>query len=138
VAGRVDRLERDAQGRGVVVDLKTGSGKPKPHELPEHPQLGTYQLAVEAGAFADAGVELAGSGGASLVQLGKAATQQPEQRQPALADAEDPQWARRLVVEVAAGMAGATFTARENEHCDRCPVRTSCPVRDEGRTVVGP
>ncbi|HEU4676658.1 MAG TPA: ATP-dependent DNA helicase [Motilibacteraceae bacterium] len=138
VAGRVDRLERDAQGRGVVVDLKTGSGKPKPHELPEHPQLGTYQLAVEAGAFEGDGVELAGSGGASLVQLGKAATAQPEQRQPALAEAADPQWARRLVIEVAAGMAGASFTARENEHCDRCPVRTSCPVRDEGRTVVGP
>ncbi|MGN6243021.1 MAG: UvrD-helicase domain-containing protein [Motilibacteraceae bacterium] len=137
VAGRVDRLERDAQGRGVVVDLKTGSGKPKPHELPEHPQLGTYQLAVEAGAFSADGVEPGGSGGASLLQLGKAATKQPEQRQPALAEAEDPQWARRLVVEVAAGMAGATFTARENEHCDRCPVRTSCPVRDEGRTVVG-
>ncbi len=39
--GRVDRLERDEQGRLVVVDLKTGAGAPSatPTRL-EHPQLG--------------------------------------------------------------------------------------------------
>jgi ATP-dependent exoDNAse (exonuclease V) beta subunit len=137
LAGRVDRLERDEAGRGVVVDVKTGSSKPKPTELPEHPQLGAYQLAVALGAFADAyGVSEAG--GASLLQVGKAATKQPEQRQPPLADANDPGWASQLVAEAAEGMAGSVFTARENHYCERCPVRTSCPLWDTGRQVVQP
>ncbi len=51
LTGRVDRLERDHDGRLVVVDLKTGKSKVKADELPLHPQLGAYQLAVEAGAF---------------------------------------------------------------------------------------
>ena len=68
ISGRVDRLERDSDGRLVVVDLKTGQSKPKSEELPTHPQLGTYQLAIEHGAFAELGTE---SGGALLVQLGR-------------------------------------------------------------------
>ena len=53
VAGRVDRLERDRAGRLVVVDLKTGKSKPRDADLPEHPQLGAYQLAIQEGAFGD-------------------------------------------------------------------------------------
>jgi hypothetical protein len=52
LAGRVDRLERDADGRAVVVDLKTGTTKPSKADLARHPQLGVYQLAVALGAFA--------------------------------------------------------------------------------------
>ena len=138
LAGRVDRLERDREGRGYVVDVKTGGSKPSPSELLHHPQLGAYQLAVEAGAFAEHGVE--GAAGAALVQVGKAARKDDalEQPQEPLQAGDDPGWARRLVVETAVGMAGSAFTARENDHCDRCPVRSSCPVRDEGRAVVAP
>ncbi len=52
LVGRVDRLERD-DGRLVVVDLKTGRSKPAAAELPQHPQLGAYQLAVERDGFGD-------------------------------------------------------------------------------------
>src|SRR5262249_57450321 len=55
VAGQVDRLERDADGRAVVVDLKTGSSKPKAADLERNPQLGVYQLAVLLGAFIELG-----------------------------------------------------------------------------------
>ncbi|HEY6740270.1 MAG TPA: ATP-dependent DNA helicase, partial [Actinopolymorphaceae bacterium] len=51
LTGRVDRVERDEQGRLVVVDLKTGKSRPSQDELREHPQLGSYQLAVERGGF---------------------------------------------------------------------------------------
>ena len=51
--GYADRLELDAQGRVVVVDLKTGKGTPTQAEIAEHPQLGLYQLAVENGAIED-------------------------------------------------------------------------------------
>jgi len=70
ITGRVDRLERDPQGRGVIVDLKTGSTAPRDDELDRHPQLGVYQLAVLLGAFERLGVTE--PGGAELVQVGKA------------------------------------------------------------------
>ena len=58
------------------------------------------------------------------------------QAQPALADGDDPGWARELVLDVAEGMAGSAFAAVTNKYCARCPVRTSCPVQDDGRAVT--
>ncbi|HZI97992.1 MAG TPA: ATP-dependent DNA helicase [Actinomycetales bacterium] len=130
--GRVDRLERDDDGALVVVDLKTGRSKPKADELDSHAQLGTYQAAVDAGAFA---VHGGASGGASLVQVGGTNARYAEQQQRALADADDPTWARELVLDVADGMAGAAFHAVDNDLCRRCPVRSACPVQPEGRQV---
>jgi RecB family exonuclease len=133
IRGRVDRLERDSRGRLVVVDLKTGQSKPKPEELPTHPQLGTYQLAIEHGAFADLGTE---PGGAVLVQLGKPGRGgDPEQRQQALGDSTDPGWPKAVVDHVAARMRGGRFAATENGRCQICDVRTSCPLQPSGRQV---
>ena len=135
LGGRVDRVERDDQGRAVIVDLKTGSSKCPPDELPGHGQLATYQLAVESGALADVG--LTESGGAELVQVGKGGGKAGlVQGQAALADSADPGWARTMVLEVAEGMAGSAFHALDNRYCAMCPVRTSCPVQDEGRPVT--
>jgi RecB family exonuclease len=135
LGGRVDRVERDDAGRAVVVDLKTGSSKVPADEVARHGQLATYQLAVENGAFAEHG--LRESGGAELVQVGKGAGKDyAVQGQPALADGGDPGWARDLVLEVAEGMAGSAFRAVENRYCQMCPVRSSCPVQDEGRAVT--
>jgi hypothetical protein len=33
-------------------------------------------------------------------------------------------------------MAGSAFRAIDNDLCKRCPVRTSCPVQDDGRMVT--
>ncbi|WP_375493845.1 PD-(D/E)XK nuclease family protein, partial [uncultured Jatrophihabitans sp.] len=131
LSGRVDRLERDEQGRLVVVDLKTGKSKPGAAELPEHPQLGVYQLAIEHGAFPDDG---AVAGGALLVQLGAGGP--VEQWQPPLAQADDPQWARAAVDHVAQRMRGAEFTAQLNSRCQTCDVRTCCPLQVQGQQVV--
>ena len=114
------------------MDLKTGTRQPARDTLAEHPQLGAYQAAVEAGAFAEAGTS---SGGAVLVQLGGSQKAAPEQGQPPVAEAEDPHWARRLVSQAAEGMAGLTFQAIRNEGCRHCSVRASCPVQQEGRQV---
>jgi len=135
LAGRVDRLERDAQGRAVVVDLKTGSSKPSRAELQRHPQLGVYQLAVALGAFAQSH-GLREPGGASLLQL-KKGREADEQRQQALPDDDDPGWAAALVAQVVEGMSGAAFPATVNEHCARgCSVRASCPAWPDGQGVV--
>jgi superfamily I DNA/RNA helicase/RecB family exonuclease len=135
ISGQVDRLERDNEGAGVVVDLKTGSSKPPAAELERNPQLGVYQLAVMLGAFIELGITE--SGGAELVHVGKAAgTKGPAvQSQRALGDDPDPGWALALVKEVAAGMAGPEFTATANDSCRRCPAAPSCPVDERGGQV---
>ena len=133
IKGRVDRLEIDEQGRLVIVDLKTGKTTSVTEaELSEHPQLGAYQAAIEAGAFPEFGDE---SGGAALVQLGSHANVK-EQEQPPLSEAGDPSWAATMVKRTAATMAAATFQAVANSKCRTCPVRTSCPVDGKGRKVT--
>ena len=136
ITGRVDRLESDEEGRAVVVDLKTGGTAPREDELGRHPQLGVYQLAVLLGAFERFG--LAEPGGAELVQVGKAAgvtLRAKVQRQGALAEDDEPGWAKDLVETVAAGMAGPVFEARVNPGCRTCPVAACCPVNPEGERV---
>ena len=72
LTGYADRLELDADGNVVVVDLKTGRNAPSNKSVESHRQLALYQYAVDSGAL-DAGLgsgaELR-SGGAELVQLG--------------------------------------------------------------------
>ncbi|OKI68898.1 ATP-dependent helicase [Micromonospora sp. CB01531] len=136
LAGRVDRLEVDAEGRLVVIDLKTGkSTAVTEREVAEHPQLGAYQAAVEAGGFGEFGAE---SGGAALVQLGTSAKDAKEQTQAAAGEGPAAGWATALVRRTADTMAAATFAAVANSKCRVCPVRTSCPVSGQGRQVVEP
>ncbi|MFG3418426.1 ATP-dependent helicase [Micromonospora sp. NPDC048063] len=136
LVGRVDRLEVDADGRLVVIDLKTGkSTAVTAHDLAEHPQLGAYQAAVEAGAFVEFGEE---SGGAALVQLGTGAKDAKEQSQPPAGEGPEAGWATALVRRTADTMAAATFAAVANSKCRVCPVRSSCPVSGQGRQVVEP
>jgi RecB family exonuclease len=135
ISGRVDRLERAADGGLRVVDYKTGSSKPKADDVATHPQLGTYQLAVEHGAFGSAGQT---SAGAALLHLGKAAgasTAPVVQQQPPLETQDDPGWAAELIAETAEGMGGADFAATPGSWCTFCPVKTSCPAMPEGSTL---
>ncbi|MGB5953161.1 MAG: PD-(D/E)XK nuclease family protein, partial [Ornithinimicrobium sp.] len=62
--GQLDRLERDAEGAYVVIDLKTGSSKPAAADITHHPQLGAYQVAVDEGGLAEIIGEDARSAGA--------------------------------------------------------------------------
>jgi superfamily I DNA/RNA helicase/RecB family exonuclease len=135
ITGRVDRLERDDAGSAIIVDLKTGTGKPPDSELDRNPQLGVYQLAVLLGAFEALG--LTEPGGAELVQVGKAglATRARVQRQRPLAQDPDPGWAQELVDTVAAGMSGSVFETKVNPGCRVCPVAACCPVHERGGQV---
>lgn len=137
LTGRVDRLERDAGGRLVVIDLKTGKGKPSKDELARHAQLGAYQVAVEEGGFQVAAPDAVASAGAALVQLGDGTKTTKPQVQRPLAEDDDPRWAHELIGRVADGMAGAEFAATGNPMCRVCPVRRCCPIQPEGRTVLG-
>ncbi|THG28495.1 ATP-dependent helicase [Naasia lichenicola] len=63
LSGTIDRIERDREGRVQIVDLKTGATKPAAADLPDHAQLGAYQLAAQAGVLdvIPAGAEQAGA-----------------------------------------------------------------------------
>jgi len=136
ITGQVDRIERDEDGRAIIVDLKTGTSRPADADLDRNPQLGVYQLAVLLGAFEQLG--LTEPGGAELVQVGKAGLKASVrvQRQRGLLADEDPGWARELVETVATGMAGPVFTATANPGCRVCPVASCCPVDERGGQVL--
>jgi superfamily I DNA/RNA helicase/RecB family exonuclease len=131
IRGRVDRLERDAKRRLVVVDLKTGSSAPSEADVAEHPQLAAYQVAVEGGGF---GIGEA-SGGAEIVAVGTDSVKPAVRTQPPLQESEDPGWAEDLVRRAAGAMAASTFQAVVNDSCPYCAVRTSCPLSGKGRQV---
>jgi superfamily I DNA/RNA helicase/RecB family exonuclease len=135
ITGQVDRLERDADGTAIVVDIKTGSSRPADADLDRNPQLGVYQLAVMLGAFEELG--LTEPGGAELVQVGKAGLAASVRVQPqrSLSSDPDPDWARELVDTVAAGMTGPVFQASVNPGCRVCPVAACCPVHERGAQV---
>lgn len=131
--GQVDRLERDADGRLVVVDLKTG--KTAARNTEEHGQLAAYQVAVAAGGFGDHGDV---PGGAALLQVGTGAKAKEQHQQPLPVDVPlATTWAGELIADVGEGMGAATFEVRTGSHCARCPARRSCPMHERGRQVTG-
>lgn len=134
VRGAADRIERTAVGDYLVIDLKTGSTKPKADQVDTNPQLGIYQHAIESGGLAAVTGEDARSAGAMLVfpRPNKKAT---GLRQQPLSDAADPGWVRSLIDESAAGMGGAAFVARIDSECRTCSVKRCCPLFDEGAEV---
>jgi len=134
--GRVDRLEVDSTGRPVVVDVKTGKTAVSGRAAAEHPQLAVYQLAAALGAFGallEPGVK---PGGARLVYLAdqKAGGQAKEPVQPPLDDEGVAAW-HSVLRRCAQETSEAHFIARVGADCDRCPVRTSCPLSESGRPV---
>jgi superfamily I DNA/RNA helicase/RecB family exonuclease len=135
VRGTVDRVEWRDDGTVEVVDLKTGRRAPKEVESEENPQLGSYQLAVDAGALdgLPAGTR---SSGARLVFLGDVNKGYAERHQGQLeADENGLTKADRAIAEAADSMAAARFTATVNDLCPMCPVRRSCPAQDDGLQV---
>jgi RecB family exonuclease len=132
--GRIDRLERDHDGRYVVVDLKTSKNKVPPGKIPADRQLAIYQYVVEAGAVAEASAG-ARAGGAELWQLrdsdGPGPTVQHQDPPVGGFDA--------LVGELASARSlvlTEAFDATPGEVCRRCSFRGTCPAADEGRGVV--
>lgn len=136
IRGRIDRLERDAAGRFVIVDVKTGKNPVSEADAVQHAQLATYQVAAAAGALE----ESAGDpepGGARLVYVGLPAAGgvAKERVQPAL-DADALQTWHETIHAAAASTEGPGFLAIRNEGCRHCAVKNSCPVQDAGRQVT--
>ncbi|MGO8940511.1 MAG: ATP-dependent helicase [Mycobacterium sp.] len=129
--GRVDRLERDAAGRLVIVDVKTGKTPVSKDDAQRHAQLAMYQLAVADGLL-HAGPAGAEPGGARLVYPAKTgASGVVEREQDPLTPAAREEW-RNLIRQAADATAGPRFIARRNDGCAHCPIRPSCPAHAEG------
>lgn len=136
IRGRVDRVERDALGRFVIVDVKTAKTPISRQAAEEHAQLATYQVAAAAGGL-DEGPGEADPGGARLVYVAKPSSREgaTQRMQPPL-DAEALQQWRATIHEAAAATRGPSYLAMRNDGCRHCPVAGSCPVQDAGRQVT--
>ncbi|MBG6223763.1 superfamily I DNA/RNA helicase/RecB family exonuclease [Arthrobacter sp. CAN_A2] len=155
--GQIDRLEVDAEGRFVVVDLKTGKSSPVGADIPRHPQLAAYQTALASGAQlggqdaddpsdaaqpAPGHATEAGStapGGAALVQLGTKAKGVAVQVQPPVGPEDT--WARTMIEDAAALMSAATFDTihdprRSGFGGSGCRLPEVCPLCEEGKQVT--
>ncbi|MGC5256408.1 ATP-dependent helicase [Gordonia sp. DT218] len=133
--GRIDRLERDRDGRPVVVDVKTAKTAITKADAQDHAQLATYQLALALG-----GVEGIGDGdpgGGRLVYVSAAnrnsgATERVQE--PLTSDRVD-EWIS-VVRKAARASVGPGFAATLNPGCTHCALATSCPAQLRGKTVI--
>ncbi|VEG52542.1 UvrD/REP helicase [Mycolicibacterium aurum] len=126
VRGRLDRLERDAEDRLVVVDIKTSKSPVTKDDAQNHAQLAMYQLAVAAGLLAEGDTP----GGGRLVYLGKtSAGGATERHQDPLTAERRAEW-QAQVHQAAAATRGPEFIARVNDGCAHCPVRAMCPAQN--------
>ena len=136
IRGRVDRLEADADGHPVVVDVKTGRVPVSEADAKEHPQLAVYQLAAAYGAFVGLGLDRE-PGGARLLYVSKANRKKlaTERNQDPVGEDGLKHWTG-VVADAAAASVGPDYVARQNPDCPRCPVRFSCPMNSSGRQVT--
>ncbi len=128
--GFADRLELDEHGQVVVVDLKTGKYLPTDKSLPDNPQLGLYQLAVDHGAADELVGRPATAGGAELVQLRHGDTQPKVQPQP-----PSPPRIEAQLQQAVAAVRSEAFVARPGDHCKRCEFQPICPVYASGSVL---
>jgi RecB family exonuclease len=135
LTGYADRLELDADGRVVVVDLKSGRRAPSNKSVLTDVQLGLYQYAVDRGAVDQLTDAPAEAGGAELVQLaltdgGDEATVQPQPVHPddgpARADL------RLRIGRTAALLRAEEFPAVAGQQCRDCGVVPICPIKSAG------
>ena len=133
--GRIDRLERDPDGRPVVVDVKTAKNPVSKDAARDHAQLAAYQVAAAAGAIE--GEPASSPGGARLVFVAKPHNKEgaTQRLQPPLDEEGLAHW-REVIHEAAAATQGPQFLAQVNDGCRHCPVLSSCPAHDEGRQVT--
>ncbi len=106
IAGKIDRVEKDAEGGLRVVDLKTGK-PPSAKDVETHRQLAVYQLAIRS----QYSEPLAGG---RIVSVGDQKLKVLDQ--PAISG-EFEQEVLELLKQVEAGAGGNSFIAQVADHC---------------------
>ena len=132
--GNADRIEIDLDNNLYIIDFKTGNTMIPANTSNENMQLAAYQLGAIKGGFSQV-TESTVTNGAELAYLAAPAAKEPKitTRKQGTIDSEV------FVVEIesiAQGMGAATFIATVNEKCKGCPVRSSCPIQSDGKSVI--
>ncbi|MGD2043924.1 MAG: ATP-dependent DNA helicase [Acidimicrobiia bacterium] len=117
--GRIDRLERSAQGLRVV-DYKTGTQAPTKSDAASSIQLGFYTRAV---------AEIHGEVVASEMWFPRTKTKSVTTRQFALHQLPE---VEQTMVDITAGIRDENWPPRVSNDCKRCGFRRSCPAWPEG------
>ena len=132
--GNADRIEIDLDNNLYIIDFKTGKTMIPATGSNENMQLAAYQLGAIKGGFSKI-TDSTTTTGAELAYLAAPAAKDPKitTRKQGVIDAEV--FAQEIEV-IANGMGAATFFATDNAKCDGCPVRTSCPIQSDGKSVI--
>ena len=150
LTARMDRLEAGEDGVRIV-DFKTMKKPPGKPEVENNLQLACYQLllaAILAGEDKEAAQTLAPvlaetkdqiqSSSLVIVSNPKGSSDQntpKEMAQKPLTEEQKTQLAENIV-QAAKIVSGAFFQAVENSDCERCSVRSCCPLKSEGEQVL--
>jgi RecB family exonuclease len=148
LSGYIDRVEQDADGRLVPIDLKNMRTPFADKDIPEHGQLGVYQLLIRAGGLEPPDPEAAEAvgprsrvevGGAALVQLRVDASKdvaQPKVQFQAPLGLGEPTWVEVKLGQAAHILRSEEFVATVGPACRYCAYRSTCPAQREGRQVM--
>lgn len=145
IRGRIDRLERDSDGRLHIVDFKTAKTPKSLKDAQNDPQLGAYQAAMglpkvriegEDGHSIPLSEYGAESGGGMLMYPRKAAgangTSNRRMQDPMTEETRE-EFLAQKVRPTADGIRSAEFPATPSaEACRFCPVKRSCPAVQTG------
>ena len=141
LSGFIDRVERDSEGRLVAIDLKNMRRGVNDKDIPEHGQLGVYQLILREGgltATSEENGEPAEVGGAALVQLrvpaAKGSADPKVQFQEALGT-QEPTWVEVRLGSAAHVLRAERFDASPGPACSYCAYKTACPAQPLGEQV---
>lgn len=136
LSGFIDRVERDPDGGLVAIDLKNMRWPVPAGEVPQHGQLGVYQLILREAGVGDGPEPVAG---AALVQLrvpaGKDSALPKVQEQPSIGD-ERPSWVEQRLGEASAVIRAEEFPAIPGAHCRYCAFSRACPTTPDGGQVA--
>ena len=131
LTGFIDRVERDDAGHLVAIDFKNMRDPVPNSKIPEHGQLGIYQLLLRERQSVETQRAPEDSIGAALVQLrvedktGAAKVQE----QAAIDFTEQPTWIELKLGEAADIIRNEEFIPIEGSHCRFCSYQSVCPKK---------
>jgi superfamily I DNA/RNA helicase/RecB family exonuclease len=132
VTGSIDRLELTSENKFYIVDLKTGQSAVSAEDAKTNKQLQVYQLAVVENGV-DPKLDSNQVSGAELLFVGDQKVKSASVRAQSEIDADQ---VRAELLNSAQGMSAAIFTAKINDRCRTCSLKSSCPIQPQGRRVI--
>lgn len=142
IYGRMDRLERNHDGKYLVVDIKTGANPLSKEKALVHPQLLAYQLAVAGGHIEGDSVRTSADpltadalAGGVLVYPGSPRKETTVRNQDPQSEEQLQEFAAQLP-EIARALRGPELVAIANDRCSTCQLAEMCPVQADGKAVT--